>query len=34
MPVRTRTPHPATWDEQFQARPIRALEQHTGVPLG
>ncbi|MET9843131.1 SDR family NAD(P)-dependent oxidoreductase [Streptomyces ossamyceticus] len=31
---RTQTPHPVTRDEQFQARLIRALEQHTGVPLG
>lgn len=31
---RTQTPHPAARDEQFQARLIRTLEQHTGVPLG
>jgi NAD(P)-dependent dehydrogenase (short-subunit alcohol dehydrogenase family) len=31
---RTQNPHPAARDEQFQARLIRALEQHTGVPLG
>ncbi|MET9683418.1 SDR family NAD(P)-dependent oxidoreductase [Streptomyces coeruleorubidus] len=29
----TRTPHPASQDEQFQARLIEALERHTGVAL-
>ncbi|WP_405607797.1 SDR family NAD(P)-dependent oxidoreductase [Streptomyces sp. NBC_00076] len=28
------TPHPATQDEEFQARLIRALESRTGIPLG
>ncbi len=28
------TPHPASQDEEFQARLIQSLEQHTGVPLG
>ncbi|MEV4576280.1 SDR family NAD(P)-dependent oxidoreductase [Nonomuraea jabiensis] len=27
------TPHPASQDEDFQARLIHALESHTGVPL-
>ncbi|MEU9324103.1 SDR family NAD(P)-dependent oxidoreductase [Streptomyces canus] len=30
---RTQTPHPAARDEEFQARLIRFLESHTGVPL-
>ncbi|WP_328782129.1 SDR family NAD(P)-dependent oxidoreductase [Streptomyces canus] len=30
---RTQTPHPAARDEEFQARLIRFLEGHTGVPL-
>ncbi|WP_330285730.1 SDR family NAD(P)-dependent oxidoreductase [Streptomyces sp. NBC_00576] len=30
---RTQTPHPASQDEEFQARLIHALEKHTGVPL-
>lgn len=29
----TRTPHPATHDEQFQAQLVQALERHTGVAL-
>ncbi|CAM5687944.1 putative oxidoreductase [Streptomyces afghaniensis 772] len=29
----TRTPHPATQDEQFQAQLLQALERHTGVAL-
>ncbi|WP_039934303.1 SDR family oxidoreductase [Streptomyces viridochromogenes] len=31
---RTQTPHPAAQDETFQARLLRALENHTGIPLG
>ncbi|MFI1004328.1 SDR family NAD(P)-dependent oxidoreductase [Streptomyces galbus] len=31
---RTQAPHPAALDEEFQERLLRALEQHTGVPLG
>ena len=30
----TQTPHPASRDEQFQARLLDALESRTGVPLG
>ncbi|EFL28993.1 FabG protein [Streptomyces himastatinicus ATCC 53653] len=30
----TQTPHPAAQDEEFQARLIQTLENHTGVPLG
>lgn len=30
---RTQTPHPASQDEEFQARLIQVLENHTGVPL-
>jgi NAD(P)-dependent dehydrogenase (short-subunit alcohol dehydrogenase family) len=30
---RTQTPHPAARDEEFQARLIRFMEGHTGVPL-
>ncbi|WP_405525554.1 SDR family NAD(P)-dependent oxidoreductase [Streptomyces canus] len=30
---RTQAPHPAARDEEFQARLIRFLEGHTGVPL-
>jgi NAD(P)-dependent dehydrogenase (short-subunit alcohol dehydrogenase family) len=29
----TQTPHPAAQDEEFQARLIQVLENHTGVPL-
>ncbi|CAM5437600.1 SDR family NAD(P)-dependent oxidoreductase [Streptomyces coeruleorubidus] len=29
----TRTPHPASRDEQFQAQLVQALERHTGVTL-
>jgi NAD(P)-dependent dehydrogenase (short-subunit alcohol dehydrogenase family) len=29
----TQTPHPASQDEEFQARLIRVLESHTGVQL-
>ncbi|MET9524941.1 hypothetical protein [Streptomyces coeruleorubidus] len=29
----TRTPHPTSQDEQFQAQLIQALERHTGVAL-
>ncbi|MGP4084936.1 SDR family NAD(P)-dependent oxidoreductase [Streptomyces sp. KR55] len=29
----TQTPHPASQDEEFQARLIQVLESHTGVPL-
>ncbi|MGW0476374.1 SDR family NAD(P)-dependent oxidoreductase [Streptomyces coeruleorubidus] len=29
----TRTPHPASQDEQFQAQLLQALERHTGVAL-
>ncbi|GAB2923220.1 MULTISPECIES: SDR family NAD(P)-dependent oxidoreductase [Streptomyces] len=31
---RTQPPHPAARDRRFQDRLVRALEQHTGVPLG
>ncbi|BBC31906.1 Short-chain dehydrogenase [Streptomyces graminofaciens] len=31
---RTQTPHPASRDEEFQARLVRVLESHTGVRLG
>ncbi|KFG01015.1 short-chain dehydrogenase [Streptomyces scabiei] len=30
---RTQPPHPAAQDEAFQARLVRTLEAHTGVPL-
>ncbi|WP_306664875.1 SDR family NAD(P)-dependent oxidoreductase [Streptomyces sp. Rer75] len=30
----TQTPHPAAQDEEFQARVIQTLENHTGVALG
>ncbi|MDT0318796.1 SDR family NAD(P)-dependent oxidoreductase [Streptomyces millisiae] len=30
---RTQAPHPAALDEDFQARLVRTLETHTGVPL-
>lgn len=29
----TQTPHPASQDEEFQARLVQVLERHTGVPL-
>ncbi|MCX5317390.1 SDR family NAD(P)-dependent oxidoreductase [Streptomyces sp. NBC_00154] len=29
----TQEPHPAAQDERFQSRLVRALENHTGVPL-
>ncbi|MFC9504236.1 hypothetical protein [Streptomyces sp. NPDC057002] len=30
---RVQTPHPASQDDEFQARLIETLERHTGVPV-